>query len=753
MMVLILLTALLLFASAALAHRSFAKATTTLWVVATGVLVHVYVLLAVHLIGFAGHLSALTLGATTAALCVGTLGFLRRQEGAAVFRDQNAIMWTQLRGLVAGLWRAMRLAGLPLSLVVVTTAMLWVWWLFATTVSPPRGNSDALFYHEPIVAYMLQLGDLSAIDLPPRLQRINGFPRFCQMMQLWFAAFTGRTFVEWPNIFSHVLAVSSTYALLRKVEVQKSAAITWAFSFSVTPGVVRLTDGIMVDVHTSALTFAAAALVLVPSISWRTSVLASCAIGVLVGTKYTSLSVAFVLSVLLIVRMWPLAKELSSRRATALYLTTAVPVVASLAVVLGRNYVLFQNPLYPAGIHIDALGIAWKAPMSMENALASGKGLPPAGVLDKWTESPFRVDAWTNPSARVEDYGIGAVFMVWPLTSVAMLRALWMTWQRKKAGLALLTPSLATVWGLSLTVLTAWLTFPSFVRGRYYLAVLGLMFALTAWLFARPKLRGVGRQMAFAAQVMVLISLVFASREQWVALPSAVWARLKVPANERDFTERQLVTLQSALGHARLKEMTAGKKIGFDDAKLPGVFWNDDYTNEVMWLGNGDPLKRAEELKVDWLFLYRKGVDARNPLAKNWQKIGKVMGGRPGLPGVMYRRVTSGEASVATTPDFDVRKPRTQPSQRRSHRPQRRRPDASDDDTDINTPVDVSDYTSNGVDDYAQAPQGVPRRQKGSLGVRKLLKRLRGIPELQRPVAMRGADEDTPSNHDEHSTP
>ena len=111
MAVLFVLTLLLVFTSASLAHRALDAESDGLWVVGTGVLTHVFILVPVHALGFAQHLDAWMLAGLATTLCGGALVTVFLREGKGLFQHNTAAMGRRLQRLWTGLLRFVRRAG------------------------------------------------------------------------------------------------------------------------------------------------------------------------------------------------------------------------------------------------------------------------------------------------------------------------------------------------------------------------------------------------------------------------------------------------------------------------------------------------------------------------------------------------------------------------------------------------------------------------------------------------------------------
>lgn len=563
------------------------------------------------------------------------------------FQSHLHRIWLDLVDTPIALVRSARTGGFLLWPVLLFFFGVYGWFAFAALVSPPLGNNDALFYHEPIVGLTIQHASLGPFDLPAHLQRINGMPRFCHLTQMWFALFTGRDHVELANWLSHPVAIFATYGVLRHVGVSKGPAIAWSLCWSLTPGLVRLTPGIMVDVQTASLTLAAAYCVWVPQTTTRNVIIASLACALTLGTKYHVIPISFVLVMTLWLRLWAERNDERHRSVFGkIFLCAAIAWVGFSATYL-RNWIYFDNPIWPAGLKLPYFGEIWRSPHDIKDALSSGKGLGVIGILDKWTASPYTQRPWQGASARPEDYGIAGIFWIWPAALLGCLRIFGHAVGRIRRRESW-SPEDTTLVSLAFSLLIAWGSFPSIVRGRYWLVVYGFAFVVTAWLLRAPHRQMFGRQMAFLTSLCMMVSSVWMLRADHWPTPSDVWARLQVPSAHRDFTRRQLSSIVEETGKYRAEHMTAGTRIGFDTGYSIGLLWNDDYSNEVVWLRSSNPIREAEGKGLDFLYLDRKTFQSFKHPSDGWKDVGPVLRRRKRPPGRLFSRIEPNPAAAAS---------------------------------------------------------------------------------------------------------
>ncbi|MCP4500241.1 MAG: hypothetical protein GY822_09810 [Deltaproteobacteria bacterium] len=654
---LLLFSFFLLQACLALSRRAMAGRDRVFWVMSTTVLVHVFIILPVHLLSAVNQLTVVPLAGAVFALTALSFIIVARQDGgAAALFDAQVSQTKHLLHWPLELFEECKRARLPLWPVVVGVGLLWIWYVATAPFSPPLGNNDALFYHEPIVAFTIQQHNIGPFDVDAHLQRINGVPRFCHHIQLWFAMFTGREHVEFANILAHPIVVIGLYGIMRKLNVERLTALLWAFSWPLMPGVVRLTAAIMVDVHGAALCTVAAYLVLVPQLSVARSFLAAFAIGLTVGTKYHIIVITFIFALALCIRLLVEHKHLSdgslfTKRALRLtILGCASVVIGFVCLHYLRNLIVFGSPVWPWGV--KSLGMNPARHMGI--GFNGGKGMSFLEVAKRWTMSPFSTRAWLGGSARPEDYGVAGRYIVWPLgtlaSAIAMVRGV-QQWRATRT----LAPATWRMLIIGCTTMVAFATFPNIVRGRYWLSIFGLFFVGTAWLLSGPIWRRLGRQVAFTASLLMLLSAIWKLPHGEQATPLQMIERLKVPKEERHFTARPLSYVQRLVGLARHKEQTSGKRVGFDSGFSIGIHWNDDYSNAVFNLKHRntlETLKDADAKKVDWLFLHRRKLNKRQMEKFGWEVIGPALKRSGRRPGTMYRRVApnSGAAVRPSNP-------------------------------------------------------------------------------------------------------
>ncbi len=203
---------------------------------AAGLLWNAIVLTPIYALGLTNRLTATSLGLTSAAFSVAVLfasmvGRRPREVAADVAREALAIARMPFEALRdAWVARSVVLVGLVFSVVLI------LWTGLTSYYSPSWRQWDALWYHEPIIAFTIQNHGFAVVDLPQTgLQKINGYPRLCEMTQLWFVIFTDRRLIEIANSFLAPLFMLVVYLLAQRqartrdfTKSRRVASMGWA---------------------------------------------------------------------------------------------------------------------------------------------------------------------------------------------------------------------------------------------------------------------------------------------------------------------------------------------------------------------------------------------------------------------------------------------------------------------------------------------------------------------------------------------
>src|SRR5262249_30432341 len=149
---------------------------------------------AIYALGWTSLLTRPALGFTVVAMSAATIAAMLFFPAPARARERAREMLQNARDFVLLPWKAIvetfraKSFALPALLYSYGVLLYTIWLCWLT----PAVGWDALWYHEPITGYAIQNHGFKIVSLPAALEYINGFPRLCEMMNLWFAFFTDR---------------------------------------------------------------------------------------------------------------------------------------------------------------------------------------------------------------------------------------------------------------------------------------------------------------------------------------------------------------------------------------------------------------------------------------------------------------------------------------------------------------------------------------------------------------------------------
>jgi hypothetical protein len=190
-----LLTLLSALAALAVAQRTrpsgrveLALTTTILWNLLVG--------FPIYVLGLRGHLTASWLAVTSGVFFTGVL--VAASWGRSFARSVRELAADAIDLFVLpfdGIGRAARARSLVV-LALLIVGPLIVYTCVTSYFAPSWRQWDSLWYHETIVSMTIQSHSFAPFPLPPDTQKANGYPRFCEMIQLWFVIFTDRRLIE-----------------------------------------------------------------------------------------------------------------------------------------------------------------------------------------------------------------------------------------------------------------------------------------------------------------------------------------------------------------------------------------------------------------------------------------------------------------------------------------------------------------------------------------------------------------------------
>lgn len=652
--IVVLLTALSGLASFAIAVRTRASGRAEL-LLTTGILWNAFTTLPAFCLGLLGWLTALALGLTVALLSIAALGatFVGRPARAHLAELRSSLLHAALlpRDAFREAWRdkTLVLPGLAL------TTLLILYTGIVSYYAPSWRGWDSLWYHEPIVGFAIQNHGFRPIGSPEYgLQKVDGYPRICEMMHLWFVIFTDRRLIDLSNSLVAPLFLLSVFLVIRRFERDTANSLGWSIAVFLMPAVLDQLQCPYIDVHAAIFLTAATCYVIREPFRLRDAGLSALSLTLAVGAKHMALAAGGILTLIALGRALQHARARTA--ATLLVgLAGALGILGMCAAVYLRNYVLFHSPFWPELKYDNpTLGIHW--PGHFEAGIGDYRSgtsrihmqLPLGQQIKDLLSIPY---SWRRHHyGQVFSYGVGVAWLVIPLGlfsfAVAFLHAA-VARLRRSAGRSMSVEDAGPLLLLGVVLAVALWTSPALWGPRYNILPVTLFAAAVAWLGARP---GFARLGSVAPSIVVFCGMIMlAWAPRWLILPDELARIARHPYPEREALEaldfsptidfRSGSPVVRETGLSRERELTDGKVLVFGDnlGVFAAMFWNNRFSNKVVYIPDGPAfVERAEAAEATWIHAAR---DTKNyallKASPRWEEIGPL---NPERWGSVFRR-------------------------------------------------------------------------------------------------------------------
>lgn len=610
---------------------------------ATSLLWNLVVLVPIHVLGLLGALTAPALAALSVAVSAVVLAIT---FAGRPWRAHAAEVRAAFVGLARLPLDAVREAFVAKSFVLVGVASMLalVTWTAWVSYLAPSDGWDAIWYHESTIGYALQTKSYAPFAFPMNLsQQANGFPRSCEMTNLWFVIFTDRKLLEVVNSLMCVPLAAATFLLTRRMHTDRLAALGWASAIVLVPGVALELRTSYVDVHVAAILVGALHFATRPTMRVRDAWLATAALVLLIGSKSMALAWVPLLAVVALALLIHQNARTRARDVALAALGGALAIALAASITYWRNWVHFQSPLWPVGWDSPRLGIHWPGVQRLED---TDLARPLASILAGMAAAP--VPGKDFADTRVHGYGLAVPFVLLPLGLVAavvgMVRfGLDILLQRHVDGRSI-TRRWMLLAGLCLAM--AYIS-PALWSARYNVElVVGLM-AGTSYL-ARCLARGrtaPSRLLEGAVATTIAMNLVSL---YWTTPPvggltiAESFRYARRPAAERATHPLAEWTITPEVAAARERELGKGAVVVFsDDVTFPAELWNEHFTNTLVYLptprSQSDALAALDQAGAAWVVGKDGGqfIRAARSEPARWELIGTAS---RGFPTVAFRR-------------------------------------------------------------------------------------------------------------------
>ena len=566
----------------------------------------------IYALGLTSHLTARSLAWLSAAFFAavfaatawrGDLGRSLRELGAAIVE----LLALPFAG-IAMARRARSVVVVPLILL----AILIVYTIITSYYSPSWRQWDALWYHETIIGLTIQNHGFAPADIPGDIQKANGYPRFCEMIQMWFVIFTDRRLVEVANSLIAPGLIYATYVIARRYTRDVVSCMGWAAVVMLMPTASYLLQSVYIDIHVALFVLAATHYATRPVYRLVDAWLAAVCITMAVGAKYLTLPPAGIITVIGLVR---LVRHHGLRLRSLVTALGGFLLIGGMAAsIFWRNWRHFKNPLWPDLEYDNAkYGIHFPFVSFQPNAL--DLNMPVKDLLDALTSVPYSVTG-LGPKGQLYDYGLAVCMIVFPLSALALIGTVYLCGRDLVGRLfrvgALRSPLAHNALLVALPVIAQVWTSPAIWSSRYHIANVAALSCLVAFWGGRPRWSAFGEGAAAAAAIVSLIAF-FWVKPRWLWSPSELIKLAAIPYPEREVTPAATIskTMGIASGSAITKEVGLAReklKPGdivayFDNIQFPALLWNNTFSNRVLFAGAGvGYFDRVNKMHAKWAY-------------------------------------------------------------------------------------------------------------------------------------------------------
>lgn len=510
--------------------------------------------------------------------------------------------------------RSVVLVGLFVSAYLIAGGLL-------LTVFAPNANWDGWMYHEPIVGFALQNHGFSIVPLQMHqaVQATNGYPHLCEAVSLWLVAFTDKTLIELPNDLGAPAMMLALYVLARRFG-DRLTAMGWACVLFLMPQAWAQLCQTLIDLDVAFFALTAIHFATRPTLRLSDALCATLAMALVLASKSSGLVMVPPVALLLDVRL--LLGPLRARRAATLALVVGGGLLLAGigAIVPLRNWLAFDNPLWPVTIESPTLGVHWGGLITIKD-LGTNKPLP------ELMQQVYDVPTGGMGDVILRGYGYAVAWVVFPFGLPAALAGLVAAGLER---LKLRERSVASNLGVLLVLLVAGIATTPTLNGqsaRYNLHLVALLLVALTWLLAGQRWARLRDGVLGAAIALSIVPLF------WMRGPGWYWVSTEHPEDilRHPFASRTELERPSfdLLAHQRDQELGPGDLAVFDqDVAFVGALWNFRFSNRVEYVkyeSGPQFLAAMSQLSPTWIAVGRSG-DARKALEKSprWEYVGEI---------------------------------------------------------------------------------------------------------------------------------
>jgi hypothetical protein len=291
---------------------------------------------------------------------------------------------------------------------------------------------------------------------------------------------------------------------------------------------------------------------------------------------------------------------------------------------IGRNWLHYENPVWPITYDIPSLGIHWHGLFTPNDykghdpTVTEGFAVPKGGMRDVMRHG----------------YGLAVMWIAGPLGMVAL--AVWLLTFGREVVRRRLGDSVLAIWAVTVPCLVWLAVGPNFGQPRYNLHIVGALLVIGVWLVRAPPYERLREGLLGAMLVLSIVPL-FWMDDANVTTVEEEKERLAHPFASRAYSLHPSFDL---LEREKDAELRPGDEVVFSDGvAFPGLLWNFDFSNRVDYVeftNAGDFLAKVSGLRAKWVCVGANGAAKRAlDQSADWVLIGRT---NPGLNEVAFRR-------------------------------------------------------------------------------------------------------------------
>jgi len=532
--------------------------------------------------------------------------------------DRAAWFWTMIKG------------DLPLFFIFILFVISVCWIIFLGYLFPSY-TWDALWYHLPIVGYIMQSGAIGEIPNNSFIEQfINIFPKNIELFFIWNIIFLKNDVItDLSQLLFTVAGVLAIYSIAGKMNINKRIAVYASLMFFFTPIVILQSKTNYVDVAVSTL-FLMAVNFLIVDIPYRggsknrpcevsaegasfqkrnfPTLVAGLTSGILLGSKGSGpLFVAILSAVVIIREFFVRYNAIGPMRWVKIAVTTFrfyfftffIPVLLMGGYWYIKNWIIYGNPVYPMEISF------------LNNTIFEGlyQGIvePAPAIINKLHPLTRPLYVWLE---KVKYYlydsrlgGLGPAWFILFLPSIVFS----LVYAFKKRHYRFML--------LFMIVASAFLMYPRNWNPRYVIFIVGLGAISFGLVFDHFQERNnILRAVAF-----LLAGYTFLISNSPCVTPKQIKKLIHLPAAERMLAAQAPfnIDLQARQDYGYWtwinRNITQGETLAYTyDPLFLSPLWNSAFSNKVIYVKADDYkqwLKKLDEHNVTYILMRKNSEE------------------------------------------------------------------------------------------------------------------------------------------------